>query len=408
MEVNFVFQVRSFHRLKREIQISANAQALWLELFGLFNERHFPDVLPVSTTHLSAMLGISSDTVIRARKELTEAGLIETVGDRRGRQHTTYRIKYFTIQPAYGGASVVDNSGGNVDNSASAYFCDASQDTNCDANVMPYQKTQTAAQDAAQPAVQPAAQTGVYAAPEDTNCGTYINDKQRRYKLKAKRNLKRTPRIQKKAHIIQHQQQEKCARDMDFHDDTEDRESAGALHYNDAWRTDERARRRTAQNVIDACAHPVIRAEDGLNELLCRYMAYGMTPEQELSALERWSEGVKAVNLLDDAAYSLGVYHAAFEAGKLEVHPRFVHAYCGDLAMAKMQQRREAFNVFFAEVQNRIQAEYGERAYSELPRQRQCEIREYVGEVMDRPWAYRDFEQQYAAIKRKIEDMGVF
>ena len=41
MEINFIFQVNSFHRFKRENPLSANAQALWVELFGLFNARLF-------------------------------------------------------------------------------------------------------------------------------------------------------------------------------------------------------------------------------------------------------------------------------------------------------------------------------------------------------------------------------
>ena len=86
MEINFIFQVNSFHRFKRENPLSANAQALWVELFGLFNARRFPEEMPVSTTHLCAILGLSKDTVLRARKELTENQLISverTRGQRR-------------------------------------------------------------------------------------------------------------------------------------------------------------------------------------------------------------------------------------------------------------------------------------------------------------------------------------
>lgn len=84
MSVNFVYQVRSFHRFKREAALSANAQALWLELFGLFNERRFPDELPVSTTHLSAILGVGKDTVLRG-PERTCRGRIAGIGGRAAR-----------------------------------------------------------------------------------------------------------------------------------------------------------------------------------------------------------------------------------------------------------------------------------------------------------------------------------
>ena len=54
MEINFIFQVNSFHRFKRENPLSANAQALWVELFGLFNARRFPEEMPVSTERIYA------------------------------------------------------------------------------------------------------------------------------------------------------------------------------------------------------------------------------------------------------------------------------------------------------------------------------------------------------------------
>ena len=95
MEINFIFQVNSFHRFKRENPLSANAQALWVELFGLFNARRFPEEMPVSTTHLCAILGLSKDTVLRARKELTENQLISVERGASGRAASVVKMIYF-------------------------------------------------------------------------------------------------------------------------------------------------------------------------------------------------------------------------------------------------------------------------------------------------------------------------
>lgn len=156
--------------------------------------------------------------------------------------------------------------------------------------------------------------------------------------------------------------------------------------------------------MIDACPHPAIRAEDGLNELLCRYMEYGMSPEQELDAIAYGgqSEGVKALQLLDDAADRLGIYHSAFERGKLDVKPMYVHAFSGDLAMARMQQGREEFNAFFAEVNDRIRREYGASVLRELTPEKRRELREYASDVLKSRFTYPNFESQYTAIKQKL------
>lgn len=95
MEINFVFQMNSFHRYKRENPLSANAQALWVELFGLFNARRFPEEMPVSTTQLCAILGLSKDTVLRARRELSENKLIAVERGASGRAASVVKMVYF-------------------------------------------------------------------------------------------------------------------------------------------------------------------------------------------------------------------------------------------------------------------------------------------------------------------------
>lgn len=339
MEVNFVFQVRTFHRFKREVKLSANAQALWLELFGLFNERRFPDNMPVSTTSLTAMLNISKDGVIRARKELIKNGLLEEVGERRGRQHTTYRIKYFTVAPVQMAMEPsaqpaqepsvdkpvekqLENDGGDE----CMGFCDAYFDTTCDAN--------HGDDFAAQETTQLATQRDHYDANIDANCDTkpvcdatcvdicdtYINYK-RVFKLKRKSNGK------PKRSLGYIKKSSPTAAGTDMRATRE-----GELCYNSAWKTDARARARTAQNVIDALGSR--RLEDNLNETICRYFQMGLAPEQALEAL-RHAGDVPANDALNEAAFRLGVYSAAKEMGMIDVEPDMLHAHRGNLEEAR-------------------------------------------------------------------------
>ena len=170
MEINFVFQMNSFHRYKREQPLSANAQALWFELFGLFNARRFPEEMAVSTTHLCAILGLSKDTVLRARKELSENHLI-SVERGGGRAASVVKMVYFQKDCGQVCGELVENV---VDNRKTAgseekhtQTCVADIDAKCDAN-----------EDggfASQESTQNATQEEVCVANIDAKCDTYIN-----------------------------------------------------------------------------------------------------------------------------------------------------------------------------------------------------------------------------------------
>lgn len=119
IEVNFLFQIVAFHQFKRENEISANAQALWLELVGLFNARRFPAEMPVSTTHLCTVLCVSKDTILRARRELEALGLITVERGVRGRASSVIAMRYFTRgcgKPVENHEKSVENLPDSVDN----------------------------------------------------------------------------------------------------------------------------------------------------------------------------------------------------------------------------------------------------------------------------------------------------
>ena len=167
MEINFIFQVNSFHRFKRENPLSANAQALWVELFGLFNARRFPEEMPVSTTHLCAILGLSKDTVLRARKELTENQLISVERGASGRAASVVKMIYFKKDCGQTCGEPVDNTEKFVDKSMCAdgnvANMDANRDTTTDGNFASQESTQTATH------------KEFCVANMDANCDTYTN-----------------------------------------------------------------------------------------------------------------------------------------------------------------------------------------------------------------------------------------
>lgn len=77
MKVNFVSEITAFYRLLKSRHLSNNAQLLWFHLFCYWNEAGFPDWLQVDTFRMMGMVQMKSkNTLIRARDELVNAGLL--------------------------------------------------------------------------------------------------------------------------------------------------------------------------------------------------------------------------------------------------------------------------------------------------------------------------------------------
>lgn len=167
MEINFIFQMNSFHRFKRENPLSAHAQALWVELFGLFNARRFPEEMPVSTTHLCAILGLSKDTVLRARRELAENNLISVERGASGRAASVVKMVYFKKDCEQICGEPVENDVENLKEPGNADENGAHIDENCDGN----KDGNFASQESAQVATQ----KKVCVANIGANCDTYTN-----------------------------------------------------------------------------------------------------------------------------------------------------------------------------------------------------------------------------------------
>ncbi|MEL7660384.1 hypothetical protein [Acetobacterium wieringae] len=77
MKVNFVLEITAFYRWLKSRHLSNNAQLLWFHLFCYWNEAGFPDWLQVDTLRMMGMVQMKSkNTLIRARDELVNAGLL--------------------------------------------------------------------------------------------------------------------------------------------------------------------------------------------------------------------------------------------------------------------------------------------------------------------------------------------
>jgi hypothetical protein len=77
MKVNFVSEITAFYRWLKSRHLSNNAQLLWFHLFCYWNEAGFPDWLQVDTLRMMGMVQMKSkNTLIRARDELVNAGLL--------------------------------------------------------------------------------------------------------------------------------------------------------------------------------------------------------------------------------------------------------------------------------------------------------------------------------------------
>ena len=74
--MNFIKQSVAFFDLQLIKQLSANAQAVYNILFNINNKCVWEKKFTVANTMLSAYTGLSVQSVIRARNELIDAGVI--------------------------------------------------------------------------------------------------------------------------------------------------------------------------------------------------------------------------------------------------------------------------------------------------------------------------------------------
>lgn len=74
--MNFILQLKAFREISIRKKLSANAVALYFEIFSEFNEKAFPTTLKISNSQIFASTSLSRRQLERARNELVDNNLI--------------------------------------------------------------------------------------------------------------------------------------------------------------------------------------------------------------------------------------------------------------------------------------------------------------------------------------------
>lgn len=94
MSVNYLVEINSLDDWELTHHLSDTAYKLMRKLQYLANKERFPRAISVSNSVLMGMVGCSKDSLIRARNQLIQAGLIRYKGQKRMRP--LYEIQYFS------------------------------------------------------------------------------------------------------------------------------------------------------------------------------------------------------------------------------------------------------------------------------------------------------------------------
>ena len=96
--MNYIKEINGFERWVETHYLSANAQLLWYKLMSLFNKSGWREWVSADNLRLMAAIGVSrEETLIQARKQLIDAGLIVFHRGRKG-SPSRYRMVCFFPQ----------------------------------------------------------------------------------------------------------------------------------------------------------------------------------------------------------------------------------------------------------------------------------------------------------------------
>ena len=99
MDVNYLIEINGLNDWEFGNPLSATAYKVMCKLLFLANRQRFPEQIKVSNTSLCALVGCSENSLLAARQQLIQRGLIDYKGKK---QHTPiYTIHYFSHNPAY-------------------------------------------------------------------------------------------------------------------------------------------------------------------------------------------------------------------------------------------------------------------------------------------------------------------
>lgn len=99
MSVNYLIEINALDDWELTHPLSANAYKVMRKLLYLANKERFPEKMSVANTVLMSLVGCSEDSLIKARNQLIQAGLIAYKGQKK--VTPIYTICYFSNNPTY-------------------------------------------------------------------------------------------------------------------------------------------------------------------------------------------------------------------------------------------------------------------------------------------------------------------
>lgn len=99
MSVNYLIEINALDDWELTHPLSATAYKVMRKLLYLANKERFPERMTVPNGVLMSLVGCSEDSLIKARNQLIQAGLIAYKGQKK--LTPLYMLRYFSANPVY-------------------------------------------------------------------------------------------------------------------------------------------------------------------------------------------------------------------------------------------------------------------------------------------------------------------
>jgi len=82
--LNYIAELNAFHAKMRRTPLSRDAQLLWFKLMDFSNSLFWKEEFKLDLTRMAKMIGVSKNTILSARNELVDAGLLTFTAGTKG------------------------------------------------------------------------------------------------------------------------------------------------------------------------------------------------------------------------------------------------------------------------------------------------------------------------------------
>lgn len=89
--MNYIAELNAFHVKMRRTPLSRDAQLLWFKLMDFSNRLFWQEEFKLDLNRMAKMIGVSKNTVLSARNELVDAGLLSFAAGTKG-SPSVYRL----------------------------------------------------------------------------------------------------------------------------------------------------------------------------------------------------------------------------------------------------------------------------------------------------------------------------